>query len=128
LDTVEAVCDEGLNERQALLADVSRNPSYTARRTLLRILTGTDLVEDRMLGQLARIRPPREDRAAFDEALRLFRGRHAEDKRLIASLRRGWNARRLERQARRDRVLNAQLALLWADLGAGACARYFQSL
>src|SRR5919201_3550055 len=89
LDTVDAVCDEGLKERQALLADVSRNPSSTARNTLLRILTGTGLIEDRMLSQLAKIRPPQADRAAFDGAVRLFRDRHAEDKRLISSLRRG---------------------------------------
>ena len=128
LDTADAVCDQGLRERQALLTDVSRSPSSTARKTLLRILTGTDLVEERMLRGLSKVRPQREERAAFDGALRLFRDRHAENERLIASLRRKWNARRLENQARRDRVLNGRLALLWSDLGAGACVRYFDSL
>src|SRR5439155_3536750 len=128
LGAVDAVCDDGLRSRAALLAHISRNPSSTARKTLLRILTGTALVENRMLARLTKIRPPHRDRAVFTAAFRLFRARHAEDKRLIARLERRWNARLLERQSRRSRALNARLARLWDGLGASACGSYFRSL
>jgi hypothetical protein len=128
LSAVDGVCDDALSARKALLASVSLNPSTTARKTLLRILTGTAAVEDQMLSRLAGIRPPHRDHATFTRDLHLFRARHAEDKRLIASLRGHWDARLLERQTRRDRGLNARLARVWSRLGAGACGRYFRSL
>jgi hypothetical protein len=124
----DAACSQGLAARKALLTDVGLHPSSTARGTLLRILGGTVSIESRMLSSLAPLQPPRQVRASFRAASRLFRTRHAEDRTLVVALRTHWNIRLLERQTRRDRMLNARLARRFAALGATGCSAYFRSL
>ena len=123
-----ASCRDTARERAAVVRNVSRLPSSTARRTLLRILSGTARAESRLLRRLSRIHPPHSRAAAFARTVALLRTRHAEDVQLITRLERRWDARLLERQTRRDRAANARLGRLWDRLDATACARYFRSL
>jgi hypothetical protein len=123
-----SACQEATRERAAVLGDVSRLPSKTARQTLLRILRGTARAETRLLDRLNGVRVPRANAAAFTEATDVLRRRHAEDVQLIASLERHWNVRLLERQTRRDHVANTRLERLWTRLGAASCSHYFHTL
>ena len=123
-----AACLDTARERAAVVRNVSRLPSRTARGTLLRLLSGTSRTETRLLRRLSGVHPPRSNAAAFARTVARFRARHAEDARLITRLQSRWDARLLERQTRSDRIANIRLARLWDGLGADACARYFRSL
>ena len=128
LIAADAACTRGSLDRQAALAAVRGHPSPTARQTLLRILSGTTRAEGPMLGDLRSIRPPRSARAGFARALALFRARKAADERLVAKLRKRWDAQLLERQLALDRGTNDRVAALWQSLGATTCAQYFAGL
>jgi hypothetical protein len=116
-----SACRDAKRGRAAVIAEVSHLPSKTARKTLLRILSGTAHVETGLLAQLRRVDPPASVSAAFDRAL-------IEDARLIVRLERRWNASLLERQTRRDRFLNVRLVHVWQGLRAAACVSYFRVL
>ena len=107
---------------------MERAPSRTARRTLLRILSGTARAESRLVVRLGRVHPPVATATSFAGMLALFRERHAEDERTIMSLERRWNAQLVERQARRDRLVNLRLERRCRSIGVGSCASYFKSL
>jgi hypothetical protein len=123
-----SACRDAKRGRAAVIAEVSHLPSKTARKTLLRILSGTAHVETGLLAQLRRVDPPASVSAAFDRALVLLETRHIEDARLIVRLERRWNASLLERQTRRDRFLNVRLVHVWQGLRAAACVSYFRVL
>jgi hypothetical protein len=124
----DAACAATAGERDRVITAVRSHPSRTVRLSLLRILAGTNRAETPLLDELSSLRPKGRAAGMFRQALAAFRSRHAADVRLVGRLRRRWNSRLLEHQARGDSVENARIARLWTRAGATQCAAYFRAL
>jgi hypothetical protein len=106
-----------------MLDRTASRPGTLHARTLA-ALRADVRIESRLLARLSRLSPGRADRTPYREALRLFRGAHARDVRLLALLR-NQRSLALAVQSRRDEALNGRIRLRFYQVGAFGCATYF---